>query len=119
MLGYLIDMDGVIYRGGQLIPGADRFVNGLREANIPFLFLTNNTSKSRHQYAEKITALGMPTPDEKVFTSGEATALYLARLLKPTGVRVSRIAQGVPMGGDLEYADQVTLARALAGRREL
>ena len=50
---------------------------------------------------------------------GEATALYLAKLLKPLGVRVSRIAQGVPMGGSLEYADQVTLARALAGRRDL
>jgi recombination protein RecR len=50
---------------------------------------------------------------------GEATALYLARLLKPVGIKVTRIAQGVPMGGDLEYADQVTLARALAGRREL
>jgi len=50
---------------------------------------------------------------------GEATALYLTRLLKPLGVKVSRIAQGVPMGGDLEYADQVTLARALSGRREL
>ncbi len=50
---------------------------------------------------------------------GEATALYLARLLKPLGLRLTRIAQGVPMGGDLEYADQVTLARALSGRREL
>ena len=50
---------------------------------------------------------------------GEATALYLLKLLKPLGVKVTRIAQGVPMGGDLEYADQVTLARALAGRREL
>ena len=50
---------------------------------------------------------------------GEATALYLAKLLKPLGTRVTRIAQGVPMGGDLEYADQVTLARALSGRREL
>lgn len=50
---------------------------------------------------------------------GEATALYLARLLKPLGVRVTRIAQGVPMGGDLEYADQATLVRALAGRREV
>jgi recombination protein RecR len=50
---------------------------------------------------------------------GEATALYLTRLVKPLGVRVSRIAQGVPMGGDLEYADQVTLARALQGRRDL
>ncbi len=50
---------------------------------------------------------------------GEATALYLQKLLKPMGLKVTRIAQGVPMGGDLEYADQVTLARALAGRREL
>ncbi len=50
---------------------------------------------------------------------GGATALYLTKLLKPTGMKVTRIAQGVPMGGDLEYADQVTLARALAGRREL
>lgn len=50
---------------------------------------------------------------------GEATALYLVKLLKPMGIKVTRIAQGVPMGGDLEYADQVTLARALAGRREL
>ncbi len=50
---------------------------------------------------------------------GEATALYLQKLLKPLGLRVTRIAQGVPMGGDLEYADQATLARALAGRREL
>jgi recombination protein RecR len=50
---------------------------------------------------------------------GEATALYLTRLVKPLGVRVTRIAQGLPMGADLEYADQVTLARALQGRREL
>jgi recombination protein RecR len=50
---------------------------------------------------------------------GEATALYLTKLLKPLGLKVTRIAQGVPMGGDLEYADQVTLARALSGRREL
>ncbi|HVE84760.1 MAG TPA: recombination mediator RecR [Myxococcales bacterium] len=50
---------------------------------------------------------------------GEATALYLTRLLKPMGLRVSRIAQGLPMGGDLEYADQATLARALSARREL
>ena len=50
---------------------------------------------------------------------GEATALYLTRLLKPLGVKVSRIAQGLPMGGDLEYADQATLARALVARRDL
>jgi recombination protein RecR len=50
---------------------------------------------------------------------GEATAMYLAKLLKPLGVKVTRIASGVPIGGDLEYVDQVTLARALDGRREV
>lgn len=50
---------------------------------------------------------------------GEATALYLAKLLKPLGVKVTRIAHGLPVGGDLEYADEVTLLKALEGRREL
>jgi len=50
---------------------------------------------------------------------GEATALYLARLLKPLGVRVTRIAMGVPVGSDLEYADEVTMHKALEGRREV
>jgi recombination protein RecR len=50
---------------------------------------------------------------------GEATALYLARLLKPLGVRVTRIAHGLPVGGDLEYADTMTVGRALEGRREM
>ena len=50
---------------------------------------------------------------------GEATALYIAKLLKPNGVKMTRIARGLPVGGDLEYADQVTLTRALEGRSEL
>lgn len=50
---------------------------------------------------------------------GEATALYLARLIKPLGVAVSRIASGIPVGGELEYSDQATIARALAGRSRL
>jgi recombination protein RecR len=50
---------------------------------------------------------------------GEATAIYLARLLKPLGVRVTRIGMGVPVGSDLEYADEVTMTRALEGRREM
>ena len=52
-------------------------------------------------------------------TEGEATALYLARLLKPFGVKVTRLAYGIPVGGHLEFADDATLMRALAGRREL
>ena len=50
---------------------------------------------------------------------GEATALYLTRLLKPMGLRLSRIAQGLPMGGDMEFADQATLAKALSARRDI
>jgi len=51
--------------------------------------------------------------------NGEATALYLSKLIAPLGVKVTRIARGVPMGSDLEYSDLVTLARALEGRREV
>ncbi|OKL35245.1 recombination mediator RecR [Domibacillus mangrovi] len=50
---------------------------------------------------------------------GEATAMYISRLLKPSGIRTTRIAHGLPVGGDLEYADEVTLSKAIEGRREL
>jgi len=50
---------------------------------------------------------------------GEATAIYLAKLLKPLGMRITRIARGLPVGGDLEYADEVTLSKALEGRRDV
>lgn len=50
---------------------------------------------------------------------GEATAMYAARLIKPSGIKVSRIAHGIPVGGDLEYADEITLLKSIEGRREL
>ena len=50
---------------------------------------------------------------------GEATAMYIAKLLKPLGIKVTRIAHGLPIGGDLEYADEVTLAKAMENRREI
>ena len=50
---------------------------------------------------------------------GDATAMYLARLIKPLGAKVTRLAYGIPVGGDLEYADDVTLSRALSGRNEM
>ena len=50
---------------------------------------------------------------------GEATAMYIARLVKPMGIKVTRIAHGLPVGGDLEYADEVTLSKALEGRKEI
>ena len=66
--------------------------------------------------AEEITEVILATNPN---IEGEATAMYLARLLKPVGLRVTRIASGLPVGGDLEYADEVTLGRALEGRREI
>ena len=64
----------------------------------------------------QITEVIMATnPD----VEGEATAMYISRLLKPLGVRVSRIAFGIPVGGELEYADEITLSRALEGRSEI
>jgi recombination protein RecR len=50
---------------------------------------------------------------------GEATAMYIARLVKPMGIKATRIAHGIPVGGDIEFADEVTLARAIEGRREI
>ena len=50
---------------------------------------------------------------------GEATAMYISKLVKPLGIKVTRIAHGIPVGGDLEYTDEVTLSKALEGRREL
>jgi NagD protein len=84
MYGYLIDMDGVIYRGSQLIPGADRFIHGLRAAKIPFLFLTNNSQRNRRDVATKLQRLGIDVEEEHVFTCAMATARFLARQ-KPNG----------------------------------
>jgi recombination protein RecR len=50
---------------------------------------------------------------------GEATAMYISRIIKPLGIKTTRIAHGIPVGGDLEYADEVTLVKAMEGRREL
>src|SRR5436190_10968213 len=84
MLGYLIDMDGVIYRGGQLIPGADRFIDELRSADVPLVFLTNNSQRTRRDVVTKLERLGIDVEERHVFTCAMATARYLARQ-KPGG----------------------------------
>ena len=71
---------------------------------------------------ELVTRIGTEGIEEVILctnpnTEGEVTAMYLARLLKPLGLRITRIASGLPVGGDLEYADELTLGRALEGRR--
>ena len=84
MFGYLIDMDGVIYRGQELIPGADRFIRELCEHKIPFLFLTNNSQRTRRDVATRLERLGINVEEEHIFTCAMATARFLARQ-KPNG----------------------------------
>src|SRR5262245_23562516 len=82
--GFLIDMDGVIYRGNELIPGADRFIGELLARNVPFLFLTNNSQRTRRDMAVKLRRLGIDVTDDHIFTCAMATARFLAAQ-KPGG----------------------------------
>lgn len=82
--GYLIDMDGVLYRGKQLIPGSDYFIQQLRAKNIPFRLLTNNSQRTRRDVVTKLGRLGINVEEEHVFTSAMATARFLANQ-KPGG----------------------------------
>ncbi|GAB4220538.1 MAG: recombination mediator RecR [Acidobacteriota bacterium] len=99
------------YRGlYHVLHGAISPINGIGPEDLKIRNLLTRLADGRIQ--EVIIATN-PTAE------GEATALYLARLLKPLGVRVSRIGMGIPMGSDLEYADGLTISRALAGRSSL
>jgi NagD protein len=82
--GYLIDMDGVLYRGSELIPGADSFIRELRARSIPFRLLTNNSQRTRRDVVAKVARLGIDVEEEHVFTCAMATARFLARQ-KPGG----------------------------------
>lgn len=81
---YLIDMDGVIYRGAELIPGAADWIASLLENNTPFLFVTNNSQRTRRDVATKLNRLGISVGEQHIFTCAMATARYLARQ-KPRG----------------------------------
>jgi len=76
--GLLIDMDGVIYRSNELIPGAGEFINRLLDLDIPFLFLTNNSQRTRRDVNMKLKRLGITVSDDHVFTCAMATARFLA-----------------------------------------
>ena len=67
-IGFLVDMDGVIYRGSELIPGAKDFIERLLEEHIPFLFLTNNSQRTRRDVAIKLNRMGVEVSDRHVFT---------------------------------------------------
>jgi len=76
---FLLDMDGTFYLGQHLLPGALELIQLLQQRGTQFLFLTNNSSRTRREYADKIRRFGLDLSEEKIFTSGEATALYLTR----------------------------------------
>lgn len=82
--GYLIDMDGVLYRGSELIPGADEFIRQLQQRHIPFMFLTNNSQRTRRDVVAKLGRMGIEVDDDQVFTCAMATAQFLAQQ-KPGG----------------------------------
>jgi HAD superfamily hydrolase (TIGR01457 family) len=81
---FLLDLDGTIYRGDELVPGAAEFIGRLREKSIAYVFLTNNSSHSAIDYVAKLSRLSIPAKLENVFTSGQATGTYLSRK-KPGG----------------------------------
>jgi HAD superfamily hydrolase (TIGR01457 family) len=74
---FLIDLDGTTYLGDQLLPGVGRFIDILRARRIQFLFLTNNSSRHRKDYGERLRTMGLSVADEEIYTSGDATATYL------------------------------------------
>src|SRR4051812_38498260 len=85
----------------------------LRGVTPDQLAITSLLQRLQSQVVEEVIVATNPNVE------GETTAMYLSRLIKPLGIRVTRLALGLPVGGDLEYADEVTMAKALEGRREL
>ena len=91
--------------GGVISP-----INGVTPDKIRFAELISRVNRDE---VEEVIVATNPTPD------GEVTAMYISKYLKPLGVKVTRLAYGVPVGSDLEYADEITLGRALEGRRDV
>ena len=79
---FLLDMDGTIYLGNNLIDGADRFLEILKEKGKKYIFLTNNSSKNKEEYVKKLSGMGIDAHLEDIFTSGEAAVIYLNKIKK-------------------------------------
>lgn len=115
---FALDMDGTTYLGDRLLPGARAFIEGLQARGMPFVFLTNNSSKSRREYAAKLARLGLPVGEDRVMTSGEATIRYLHRdrpgqrvLLVATPSYEAEVREaGIPLAEGRGDADVAVLA---------
>ena len=87
-IGLIFDMDGVIYRGSEPIKGSRELIRFLKEKGIPFIFLTNNSTKDPAMYREKLLSMGIDVPEDLIITSGLATRLYMERHFEPGEVFV-------------------------------
>lgn len=106
--GYLIDLDGTMYRGKEKIEEASHFVKALFDKKIPYLFVTNNSSRTPQQVAQKLRDFGIPTLDEQVFTTSNATANYIYEykpeakiyVIGEEGIRTALMEKGFEMVED-------------------
>jgi 4-nitrophenyl phosphatase len=113
--GYLIDLDGTMYKGTERIEAASDFVKRLRQKNIPYLFVTNNSSRTPAQVAEKLRGFDIPAEDGLVFTTSMATANYIydrnkdasIYLIGEEGIRTALEEKGFQFAG--EHADYVVI----------
>lgn len=110
--GYLIDLDGTMYRGSERIDAAADFVKRLRDKDIPYLFVTNNSSRTPEQVAEKLRSFDIPAMTEQVFTTSQATANYIygkkpnasVYIIGEEGIQTAIAEKGlVPGGEDAEF----------------
>lgn len=113
--GYLIDLDGTMYMGTERIPEAADFIRKLNELNIPYLFVTNNSTRTPAQVAEKLRSFSIPAEEEQVFTTSMATANYIYEqkkdatvyLIGEEGLKAAMDEKGFAYGG--EHADYVVI----------
>lgn len=103
--GYLIDLDGTMYRGSEEIAEAAGFIDKLRERDIPYLFVTNNSSRTPDQVADKLRQFGIHTRDEQVFTTSMATANFIAEqkadatvyVIGEEGIQIALMEKGLKL----------------------
>lgn len=114
---FIFDMDGVIYRGSSVLPCAAEFVRRLREAHVPFLFLTNNSTTPPRDVADRLAGMGIDAAPGDIMTSAEATAAYLAEqgpgrrvlVVGEHGIRTALTAAGFTLTADHRTADAVVV----------
>ncbi len=115
--GFIFDLDGTLYRGDAVIPGAAEFIAGLRRAGVPLLFLTNNSTTPPAAVAQRLTGMGIPAAPADVLGSAEATAAVLAAELPcctvyvvgEAGIRAALAAAGLEVTDDYRRAEAVVV----------